>query len=331
MAKYKVYYTDTCFPDTKVEEEELKKYDAELVLGTAIDEDTIIRDAKDCDGIIFDFATMSDRIMSELPKCKVMSRVGIGVNNIDIPAASRHKIMVANVPDYCFEEVANHAVALFMACSRRLMQYYDMTRAHKWDVTSVGPTYRLNGQNFCLYGFGHIAKLVAERVKPYGFNIYAYDAYAKDSAFEEYGVTRVNSLEELAELADVFSVHVPLTKETEGTVTLDIFKRMRRDAIFVNIARGPIVNEPDLITALKEKMIMGAGLDVVSEEPLPEDSELLKLENVIVTPHAAFYTLEAEDELRRRSALEVAYTLTEGKPHSFINAGDFTKGLAESV
>lgn len=323
MARYKVLYTDTCFPDLDVEKSELAKIGAELVLSPGTDEDTLIQAGQDCDGIIFDFAPMTARVLSHLPKCKVASRVGIGLNNIDIPAASRNGIMVANVPDYCFTEVANHAVALYLACNRRIAQYSRMTRARQWDVTSVGPIYRMEGQNFCLYGLGHIARRVVERVRPFGFQLYAYDAYAKDEVFRQLGVTRVNSLAELAELADAFSVHVPLTPETEGTIDLDLFRRMRRDAIFVNIARGPIVREADLITALKEGMILAAGLDVVSEEPLPEDSELLTMENVIVTPHAAFYTVEAEDELRKRSAQEVMYALTEGKPHVFVNRADF--------
>lgn len=323
MAKYKVLYTDTCFPDLSVEKNELAKIDAELVLAPATDEDSLISAGKDCDGVIFDFAPMTAKVLSNLPKCKVASRVGIGLNNIDIPAASKNGIMVANVPDYCFDEVANHAVALYLACNRRIAQYNERIKAHNWDVTGVGPIYRMQGQNFCLYGLGNIARRVVERVKPYGFNIYAFDAYASDHVFEKMGVTRVNSLEELAELSDAFSVHVPLTKETEGTIDLSIFRRMRKDAIFINIARGPIVKEEDLITALKKEMIMAAGLDVVSEEPLPEDSELLKMDNVIITPHAAFYTVEAEDELRKRCTQEVMYTLTEGRPHVFVNQADF--------
>ena len=325
MAKYKVMYTDTCFPDMSIEQEELAGIDAELVLAPATDEDSLIAAGQDCDGVIFDFAHLTERVLSNLPKCKVVSRVGIGLNNVDIPAASRNKIMVANVPDYCFDEVANHAVALYLACSRRIVQYSDMTRVHRWDVTAVGPIYRTRGQNFCLYGFGNIAQRVADRVKPYGFHLYAYDTYASDAVFERFGATRVSSLVELAELADAFSVHVPLTKETEGTINLDILRRMRRDAVFINIARGPIVCEEDLITALREKMIMAAGLDVVSEEPLPANSELLRMENVIVTPHAAFYTVEAEDELRKRCTQEVVYALTEGRPHVFVNQADFER------
>ena len=146
--------------------------------------------------MIFDFAPMTDRVLSNLPKCKVASRVGIGLNNIDIPAASRNGIMVANVPDYCFEEVANHAVALYLACNRRLTQYdHRIKDQGNWDVTGVGPIYRMTGQNFCLYGLGNIARRVVKRVKPYGFHVYAYDAYASDEVFQQMGVTRVNSLE----------------------------------------------------------------------------------------------------------------------------------------
>lgn len=323
MSKYKVLYTDTCFPDLDVEKAELAKIDAELVLSPGTDEETLIQAGKDCDGIIVDFAPMTEYVLSHLPKCKVVSRVGIGLNNIDIPAASKNGIMVANVPDYCFEEVANHAVALYLACNRRIVQYSNMTRNHMWDVTGAGPIYRMEGQNFCLYGLGHIARRVVKRIRPFGFRIFAYDPYVEDEVFERAGVTRVKSLEELAELADAFSVHVPLTPDTKGTVDLKLFKKMRKSAIFINIARGPIVNEPDLITALQEKMILAAGLDVVSEEPLPAESELLKMDNVIVTPHVAFYTVEAEDELRKRSTQEVIYALAEGQPHAFVNKADF--------
>lgn len=323
MSKYKVLYTDTCFPDTSIEAAELSAIDAELILAPATDEETLICVGKDCDGVIFDFAPMTERVLSHLSKCRVASRVGIGLNNIDIPAASKYGIMVANVPDYCFEEVANHAVALYLACNRRLTQYNSRTRSNNWDVTGVGPIYRMVGQNFCLYGLGNIARRVVNRIKPYGFRIYAYDPFASDLVFEQLGVTRVDSLEELAELADAFSVHVPLTKDTEGTVNLSVFRRMKRDAIFVNIARGSIVREDDLITALKEGFIMAAGLDVTSEEPLPSDSPLLQMDNVIITPHAAFYTVEAENELRKRSTQEVIYALTEGKPHVFVNESDF--------
>ena len=328
MAKYKVLYTDTCFPDTSIEAAELSKINAELILAPGTDEESIIEAGKDCDGVIFDFASMNEHVLSNLPKCKIASRVGIGLNNIDIPAASKNGIMVANVPDYCFEEVANHAVALYLACNRRITQYNSMTKNHNWDVTGLGPIYRMEGQKFCLYGLGNIARRVVKRIRPYGFDIYAYDAYASDAIFEQMGVKRVNSLGELAELADAFSVHVPLNRETEGTINLDIFKRMKKDAIFVNIARGPIVNEKDLIIALQEGMIMAAGLDVVSEEPLPENSPLLNMDNVIITPHVAFYTVEAENELRRRSTEEVIYALTEGKPHVFVNESDFAeKGI----
>ena len=167
MPKYKVLYTDTCFPDTSIESAELAAIDAELIVAPATDQDSLIAAGKDCDGVIFDFAPMTDRVLSNLPKCKVASRVGIGLNNIDIPAASRNGIMVANVPDYCFEEVANHAVALYLACNRRLTQYdHRIKDQGNWDVTGVGPIYRMTGQNFCLYGLGNIARRVVKRVKP---------------------------------------------------------------------------------------------------------------------------------------------------------------------
>ena len=320
----KIVITDCSWGSYDVEKQHLPK-DAEVVCTQILTEEEVIETCKGAVATLSEYAPFTRRVLEQLPDLKIIANSAMGVDNIDLDAAKELGIAVTNVPDYCFDEVANHAVALYLACSRRIVQYSDMTRVHRWDVTAVGPIYRTRGQNFCLYGFGNIAQRVADRVKPYGFHLYAYDTYASDAVFERFGVTRVSSLVELAELADAFSVHVPLTKETEGTINLDILRRMRRDAVFINIARGPIVCEEDLITARREKMIMAAGLDVVSEEPLPANSELLRMENVIVTPHAAFYTVEAEDELRKRCTQEVVYALTEGRPHVFVNQADFER------
>ena len=321
--KYKVMITDTCFPDTDIERNELEKIDAELIVSEGTDEKTLIETGKDCDGIIFDYAQITDEILSNLPKCKVAARYGIGVNTIDIDAASRNGIMVANVPDYCLDEVSDHAIALSLACSRRITQYNDRTKNKEWDVTSIGPVYRMEGKNFCLYGLGNIAQKVAAKAKVFNFNIFAYDPYVGDEIFKKASVKRVESLEELASIADVLSIHAPLTAETKFSINADIFKLMKKNSILINTSRGPVVNEKDLIEALKQKMIMGAGLDVLMEEPPKENSELLELDNVIVTPHVAFYSAEAEEELRRRVAREVIYGITEGAPHSFINKEAF--------
>lgn len=321
--KYKVMITDTCFPDTTIEQSELSKIDAELVVAESPDEETIISTGKDCDGIIFDFAEITDRVLSNLPKCKVAARYGIGLNTIDIDAASRNGIMVANVPDYCLDEVSDHTIALYLACNRRIVEYNNQTKNHKWNVTGMGPIYKMEGRNFCLYGFGNIAQKVAAKAKAFSFNVFAYDPYIDERVFKRLGVTRMESLGELVRIADALSIHAPLTKETERSVNIDVFKQMKNNCILVNTSRGPVIDEEDLIKALKEKMILGAGVDVLTEEPPEENSELLKLDNVVITPHVAFYSVEAEDELRRRVAREVAYGITEGSPHSFVNKEAF--------
>lgn len=323
MAKYKVMMTDTCFTDISIERELLERQDAELVLAPSIDEDVLIECGKDADGVIFDYAELNEHVLNGWKKCKVVSRVGIGVNTVDIPAAGRCGIMVANVPDYCLDEVADHAMALFLAVARRIVQYNTNVHGGSWEVYGPGPMKRLQARRMCLVGFGHIAQNVAKRAQAFGLDVYAFDPYVSEQVFADKGVTRVETMEKLAEKADVLSIHVPLTEETEHSISKNVFSRMPEGAILINTARGPIVDEKALTKALQEGKLMGAGLDTVEEEPLPMDSPLREMGNVIITPHVAFLSEEAEIELRERSAQEVMNALLEGAPHSFINRDAF--------
>ena len=326
MVKYKIIYIDTQPSDISLEKEVLLKIDAELVKPKSCSEEDLIECGKDCDGIIVDLVPITSSLLENCPKLKVISRLGIGYNNVDIEAASKKGVMVANVPDYCLGEVADHTLALALTCIRKTAAFNDAVRYKDvWAEKSVGPMYRLRDQIFALYGFGNIAKNVAKRAEAFGFKIAAFDPYLQDSDFEEYSARKVNSLEELASIADIFSIHAPATKETEGTVDISIFKKMKPTCTVINTSRGILINEEDMVTALKEKMFSAAGIDVFTEEPLPVGSKLFDFDNVIITPHVAFYTEESNMEMRQRAAGEIVNTFTDGHPRltAFVNKKDF--------
>jgi D-3-phosphoglycerate dehydrogenase len=325
MAKYKVMYTDTELPDISIEAEVLSKIGAEVVMPRSMKGADLVECGKGCDGIMVDYAPMPKSVIDQFDKCKVISRQGIGYNNVDVEAASAKGIMVANCPDYCQDEVADHTFALLLTCARRTAAFDAAVRKGIWGVKVLGPMYRLRGQVFALYGFGSIAKKVAVRAAAFGFHVAAFDPYMPDSVFSEAGVKKVDSLEELASIADVFSIHAPVTIHTQGTVNMSILRKMKPTCILINTSRGPLINEEDLAEALEKRMIAMAGLDVLVDEPPAPDNKLLGLENVILTPHVSFYTEESEVELRTRIAEEVVNTLIDGHPQlkSFVNRKDF--------
>ena len=237
MAKYKVMYTDTCFPDMSIEQEELAGIDAELVLAPATDEDSLIAAGQDCDGVIFDFAHLTERVLSNLPKCKVVSRVGIGLNNVDIPAASRNKIMVANVPDYCFDEVAEHAMALILSTLRNIPGYNEKVRKEKkWDFADAPKLYRINGMTMGLIGCGRIPRKAAVMAKGFGMKLVGYDPYLPKEVAEEFGIEMM-PMERLAEVSDVILSHVPLMPSTEKMVGKNLFDHVKKQPILFKTSR----------------------------------------------------------------------------------------------
>lgn len=323
MARPKIMMTDTAYPDTLVEMIELQKINAEIVRPRDLSAAALIEAGHDCVGVMCDYANMTAEVLDGLKQCKVISEAGMGVDNIDLQAAAKRGIKVANVPHYCVGEVADHAMALFLACAKNIPLYNKDVKSGKWDCTAYSPMYRIAGQNFCCFGFGQIARKVAERAKAFEMHVFAYDPFLPDTIFEKLGVERLHSLEELAAKADVLSLHVPPTPETKGIINRDIFNLMKPTAILVNVARGALVNNVDLAEALRNGKIRAAGLDVQEQEPPTADCPLLGLENTVLTPHSAFNTVQAEDELRRTQAAEIVRTLTEGEPVSWVNKALF--------
>ena len=316
--RFKVAVTDYVFPNVETEKEELKKIDADLIECAADDEESIIETAKDADAILNCYAELTPKIIESLEKCQVISRYGIGVNNVNIPSANRKKIIVTNVPDYCIEEVSDHAFSLILACSRKICQLNKTVKSGKYDFKNYRPMYRLKGQTLGIVSFGKIPRRLVEKVNAYKFNIIVCDPYVDKDIAAKYSVKLVK-FEELLSESDIISIHAPLTKETKGIFGSEQFKIMKNSAYLINTARGGLIKDNDLAQALKEGEIAGAGLDVLEDEDVNSNHPLVNLENVIMTPHSAFYSEQALEDLQYKAVQEVIRVLTGEKPKSCVN------------
>jgi D-3-phosphoglycerate dehydrogenase len=324
MGQFRVLMTDTIFPDTAIERETLRAIDADFILAPQSDPETLKREGRDCDAALNVYAQLTPEILRAWTRCKVIVRTGIGVNTIDLAAAGAQRIMVANVPDYCMDEVADHTVALFLTCVRKIALLSASVKAGAWSVDLAKPMPRLQGKMYGLFGFGNIAQRVAKRISGFGLDPIAFDPYIPDAVFAACRVRRANSLEALLGAADFLSIHAPLTEETQGIINAARLKHMKPTAILINTARGPLVNEMDLVAALREGVIAGAGLDVLADEPPKFPLALAAMDNVVLTPHTAWYSDDAMPELRRKASAEVARALTEGRPKFWVNQRAFS-------
>ena len=324
---FKVYYigqrTAEELEDTR---SELESVGARLELLPSLkNEDEIVQRAQDADGLIIASAPITRRVLSGLKRCKVVVRTGVGIDTIDVGAASELGIAVVNVPDLWIREVANHALGLLLACNRRVLSLDRGVRRGQWLHRISPPVGSLHGETLGLVGLGRIGRALARRAAALEMELLAFDPYLPESTFREQGATPV-SFHDLLGRSDYVSIHCPLTDETHHLVNEDALRRMKPTAYLINTARGPIVDNDALVRALREGWIAGAGLDVLEEEPPPSDSELLSLENLIVTPHVAFYSDAAVRGLPRRCGQEVARVLAGRRPLNLVN-GDVAERL----
>ncbi|SHF47598.1 C-terminal binding protein [Desulforamulus putei] len=318
MTKPKVYVTDYEFPNLKFEEEVLLPIGAELIGVQCKTEEDIIEKCKDAVGLINQYAPISRKVMESLPNLKVVARYGVGVNTIDLPAATDLGICAANVPDYCMDEVSDHAMALILACARKVVLMNNEVKKGNWDYKVSIPIYRIRGKNLGLISFGRIAQTLAGKARAIGMNLLVFDPYVPETVAKQYDAKLV-SLEELLRESDFISVHAPLTAETEHLISEKELQMMKKSAFIVNTGRGPVIDEKALIKALQEGWIAGAGLDVIEVEPPTADNPLLKMDNVVINPHAAWYSIEAEAELRTKTARGVAEVLQGYFPKYLVN------------
>lgn len=316
MTKFKVVITDNIFPDLNMEKEMLSSIDAELI--EVKDQDDLLNQVRDADAIINTYVKMPASIIEQLEKCKLIIRNGIGVDTIDIKAASEKGIMVANIPTYCLDEVATHATALILACHRKIFLLGNKVRAGIWNVKLAIPIIAPEQSTVGLVGFGRIPRLVSQKVRALGFNVVAYDPYVTQNIADEYGVKMVD-LQTLLKMSDYISIHCPLTEETRGMFNYETFQQMKKTTFIINTARGAVINERELVQALKDGLIAGAALDVLEKDGISPDNPLLEMDNVLITPHAAWYSEQSIIRRRTQTIEEVIRVLNGGEPTSFVN------------
>jgi D-3-phosphoglycerate dehydrogenase len=269
----------------------------------------------EADGLLIQYGDLSRRVFEGLPRVRVVVRYGVGVDGIDVAAATDHGVPVVNVPDYGTDEVANHAVALLLALARKITRLDRQTRSGGWDVFRIGPVTRLAGQTVGIVGCGRIGSAVARKLGGFDVRLLGCDPYV--DAFPP-GVQPV-AFERLLAESDFVTIHCPLTDETRHVFDAESLAGMRPSAVLINTARGGIVDTAALLEALQQGLLAGAGLDVLEQEPLDPASPLLRMEQVIVTPHAAWYSEEGRSDLKRRAAEEAVRVLRGERPRHCVN------------
>lgn len=317
--KYNVLMTDTIFPDTAIERDSFVQGDMDFQLSPASDTETLVEHGQEADALLVVYAPITQDLIERLPRCKVIVRAGIGFNNVDLEAASRQGILVANVPDYCQDEVADHTLALLLALVRRVGYLHEKVREGTWDANLAKSAPRLRGKTLGLLGCGAIGQEVARRAAAFGLRIVGYDPYASFSDLAQHDIHKVETLDEFLGSIDFLSLHLPLTATTRHIIDRSALAKMKPTAFIVNTSRGGLIQEEDLYAALTRHVISGAALDVLESEPPRGAPELAGLENVIVTPHTAFLSESSVDELRMKASMEVIRSLKEGRSRHQVN------------
>lgn len=312
MSQIIIAITDSPFPSLDPAKTALARLDPEYRMAKSPAADDILAVARDADAILVTYAKLSGDLLRQLTKCKAIGRFGLGVDNIDLPAAKACGIAVNYVPDYCLREVSDHAMALLLALARKVTQANALVQSGRWEVPPLVPLRRLDGQVLGLIGFGNIPRALAPKAKSFGLKVLTHDPYVAKDVLDAAGVEGV-SFDALLARSDFVSVHAPLLPATRELMNAAAFAQMKKGAYLINTARGPLVDEPALIAALDSGHLGGAALDVVTSEPLPTDSPLLGRDNVILTPHTAFYSVEALEELQTKCASDVARVLSGEK------------------
>ena len=319
MGKFKVVYTDNIYKDNEIEYRRFAEAGYDFSVASSHDKETLKKECADADAVMLSFIEMDEELINSLQKCKVIVRCGMGFNNVDIPAATKRGIMVANVQKYCLDEVSDHAVALMLTLIRKTAYLSRLLREGIWDPAKARPIPRLKDLTLCLYGLGGISSRFATKAKAFGMHVAAYDPFLPAEYFEQMDVERITEEDELFRRADVLSVHLPLNKSTAKIINAEKLALMKPTALFLNLARGGLVDEEALIKALQEGKLGGAGLDVLADEFPSMDNPLFQMDNVIVSPHIAYYSEGSDVDLRNYAINQVIGALENGAPEFFLN------------
>jgi D-3-phosphoglycerate dehydrogenase len=318
MRRFTVLVTDHAWPSLDIEREILAGVDAELLVAETGEEEELVALAPRADAILTNWKRVPAAALDAAPDCLVVSRYGVGLDNIPVDRATELGILVTNVPDFCLEEVSDHAMALLLACARRVVTFASSTRSGDWNLELGRGLPRLRGQTLGLVGLGHIARALVPKARGFGLDVVAYTPRLTADAAPT-GVRVAGSLEELLASADYVSLHAPSTPETRGLIGEAELRAMKPTAYLVNTSRGALVDEDALARAVEEGWIAGAALDVMAQEPPDPANPLLRLDGVIVTPHAAFYSETAIAELETKAARNVAEVLAGRVPETVVN------------
>jgi D-3-phosphoglycerate dehydrogenase len=291
---------------------------ADLVLTQSFTAADLVAGAAGADGILVQYARITAEVMDALPRLRVIGRYGVGVDSVDVPAATARGIAVCNVPDYGTESVSDHAIGLTLAAARGIPRLDRGVRAGSFDLAAVRPLYQTRDRVFGIVGLGLIGTATARKAAGLGYEVIGYDIAAEPGATTFHGFPAV-SLAELLERSQVISLHTPLTEVTRGMIGADQLARMRTDAILVNTSRGGVVDAAALVEALRTGSIAGAAIDVHESEPLPAGHPLTTFDSVVLTPHLAWYTEESYDELKRRTVANVLDVCAGRAPRNIVN------------
>jgi D-3-phosphoglycerate dehydrogenase len=315
MSKFKVLLTDYAWPDLEIERRTLARVGAELVVADDPDPQALARLAADADAIMTNWVKVPAEVIDAAPKCRIVARLGIGLDNIDVAAATRRGMLVTNIPDYCLVEVAEHALALLLSLARKVAFYHHQTKGGRYDLKAGPPLRRIEGQTLGIVGMGNIGVTLAAKAQALGLKVVAADPAPRTRPA---GVAFV-SLDALLAQSDYVSLHVPLAPPTRHLIGAKQLAQMKPSAYLINTARGGLVDAAALAVALAEGKLAGAGLDVQEPEPPALDAPPWNDPRVIVTPHAAFASQESLADLRRRTSQQVADCLSGADVAHVVN------------
>ncbi|MHC5232958.1 C-terminal binding protein [Brucella sp. LJL56] len=294
--------------------------DATFIEKTLLNEDDLIEHCYDADALMILREPVTERVVKALPKLKVIGRFGVGLDSIDVEACTRAGVQVTYVPDSNLDEVSTHAVAMMLALARRLKRYDTAVRAGRWQAMVEGEgIIRPSHQKLGLIGFGQISRMTARKAAAFGYKVIAYDPYMVPESIAATGVEAA-TFEEVITQSDIVSLHVPATPETQNIISKDVLARMKKGAILINVSRGGLVDEGALANALKSAHLSGAGIDTLVQEPPRPDNPLLRVENLLLSPHAAHYSKQSYAEVRNKVFADVAAVLRNQTPKYGINS-----------
>lgn len=316
--KKKVVIIDNREEGFEMEKKTFAREDAELVICECKDENELIEKARNAYIIIFTSSKISEKVIKQLTNCKMLIRYGVGLDNVDIKAASEKGIYVCNTPNYGTYAVAEHAFSLLMCVNRKLTLLDRNVRNHIWKMENIPPVYSLRDKILGIVGFGSIGRYVCKMAVAFDMKVLIYDPFV-DAKTAEKHMAQIAVFNDLVKRSDHITLHAPLTEETRHLFNKNVFQNMKNTSTIINTSRGDLINQNDLKEALKYGRIAGAGLDVFETEPVDPHDELLTMENVVLTPHAAWYTEESIVNLHQEVIDDVLRVLRGNTPQNIVN------------